>query len=104
MTDICLPPHRLEALLTEINRHRALTDEETDLLEAIITRGHPSSAIRFKWTPALERALLRAYSRPSGVRAFAERHGITQQAAYDKLCKLRKAKSQRAEKCAKVRV
>jgi hypothetical protein len=104
MTDICLAPAKLEALLTEINRHRALTDEETDLLEAIITRGHPSAAIRFKWTPATERALLKAYSRPSGVRAFAERHGISQQAAYDKLSKMRKAKSKDRGECAKVRV
>ena len=93
MTEICLAPDKIEALLCEINRHRALTDEETDLLEAVITRGHRSSAIRFKWTPALERALLRAYSRPTGVRAFAERHGLTTQAAYDKIHKLRKAKS-----------
>ena len=51
MTEICLAPDKLEALLTEINRHRALTDEETDLLEAIITRGHRTTGIRFNWTP-----------------------------------------------------
>ena len=96
MSEICLHPAKLEALLTEINRHRALSDDETDLLEAIITRGHQSSNFRFHWTPKLERELLRAYSRPSGVRAFAERHGITAHSAYQKLSKLRKGKSQKA--------
>lgn len=92
MTDICLAPDKLEALLTEINRHRALTDEETDLLEAIITRGHKAAGVRFAWTPRVERELKRAYSRPSGIKQFAEKYGISRNAAYMHLSRLRNVK------------
>lgn len=81
-------------LLEEINRHRALHDDETDLLEILVTRGHRSTGIRLKWTPELERELKRVSHRPHGVRTFAARHGITEKAAYDKLARLRARKAE----------
>ena len=87
-------PSILMRLLDEIGRTRALHDEETDLVELIVTRGHRKSGAKAHWTPDLERALMRASHRPSGVRAFAAKHAISENAAYKRisLVKARKGK------------
>lgn len=83
----------LMRLLDDVGRTRALLDEETDLVELIVTRGHRCTGVKLKWTPNIERELLRASHRKSGIRAFATQHGITEQAAYDKLSRLRGRKA-----------
>ena len=82
---IPVPPSILMRLLDDVGRTRALLDEETDLVEIIVTRGHQSSGLNFRWTPNLERELMRASHRASGVRAFASQHGITENAAYKRI-------------------
>jgi len=82
---IPVPPSILMRLLDEVGRTRALLDEETDLVELIVTRGHQSGGHNVRWTPNLERELIRASHRPSGIRAFAELHGISENAAYKRI-------------------
>ncbi len=96
MSEICLHPDKLLGLLDEIGRHRALTDDETDIIEAIVCRGHKSTGVRFDWNPRLDIKLTIAGNTRGGVRRFAEHHLITPQAAYDRLHKLRKAKAAKA--------
>ncbi len=87
---ICVHPDKLLDWLTEISRHRALQDHETDVIEAIVCRGHKAQGVRFKWNPHLDLALKRASITKGGIRRFAERHGISPQSAYDRLNKIRK--------------
>lgn len=84
----------LLGLLDELSRTRSLRDEETALLEIVIERTDQRRVYR-KWTPQLDRALLRVAHKRSGIRAFAERHSMTPLAAYSRLNKLKakKAKS-----------
>lgn len=89
---IPVPASLAMRLLEEINRHRALHDDETDLLEILVTRGHRSANIRFQWSPKLERELARASHRASGVRDFAAKHQISENAAYKRLCVIRARK------------
>lgn len=79
----------LMRLLDDVGRTRALLDEETDLVELIVTRGHRCTGVKFRWTPNIERELMRASHRPSGIRAFATQHGITENAAYKQISKIR---------------
>ena len=76
-------------LLDEVSRKRALADDESLLLEAIVTQGHQSQGIRFKWTPKLERALVRASLRKGALQAFADANGLTYKAAHEHLRKVR---------------
>lgn len=92
MSEICLHPDRLLSLLDEIGRHRALSDEETDLIEAIVCRGHRTAGLRTRWTPKLDRALLRAASQRGGIRAFADKNQMSPMAAHRRLTKLRDGK------------
>lgn len=94
MTDICLRPERMEALLTEINRHRALTDDEADILEAIINRGHQSRNVRRRWTASMDRKLKQASHSKGGIRRFADRQGISDRAAYSRLHKIKAREAQ----------
>jgi hypothetical protein len=82
--------------LDELSRQRALRDEETDILETIIQR-RAHSRVYVKWTPALDRKLIRAAHRKSSIRAFAQREGMTAKAAYDRLSKLRLRKAGKAK-------
>ena len=90
---ICVHPDVLLALLTELGKHRALADHETDIIEAIVCRGHRSTGLRIRWAGAMDRRLVAAAKSRGGVRQFAERNGIPPKAAYDRLSKLRKAKA-----------
>lgn len=97
---ICIAPDYLLALLNEIGRHRALADHETDIVEAIVCRGHRSSGIRIRWTSPMDRRLINAAKRRGGVRLFAEQNGMNPMAAHKRLEKLRregKATSRGAE-------
>lgn len=85
-------------LLDETSRHRALQDDETDLLEALITRGHKSTGIRIRWTPSLDRALWKVSYRKGAIRQFARDNGISENACYNRLVKLRKRKAAREGK------
>jgi len=85
-------PALLMRLLDEIGRTRALHDEETDLVEILVNRGHRSQSVRFQWSPNLERELARASHRASGVRAFASQHGLSENACYKRLCLMRSRK------------
>ena len=89
MTEFCLSPEKLEAMLTEINRHRVLTEDEVDMLEALINRGHKTTGKNFRWKPADDRALLKASIKRGGIQKFADDHGIPRKGAYDRLNRLR---------------
>lgn len=92
MSQICLQSDLLLNLLTEIGKHRALADHETDLIEAIVCRGHRSSGNYHRWTPDMDRKLLKAANQRGGIKAFSERHGLAMWSAYSRLRKLREAK------------
>lgn len=91
MSDICVQSQFLLSLIDEIGRTRALHDHETDILEAIITKGHQSRGINFRWTASLNTKLLVASASKGGIKRFAERHGITDQSARTQIKRLRKA-------------
>lgn len=97
MTEMTIASSRLLGLLDEIGRNRALTDEETDMIEEIVSQ----DTTPFRWNPRLDQGLLRAAGpnggRDGGIARFARRHGITPMAAYSRLHRLRGAK------CAKSR-
>ena len=86
----CVHPDLLLDWLTEISRNRALRDHETDVIEAIVCRGHKAQGVRFRWNARHDLALKRAAITKGGIRRFAERHGMSPQAAYDRLNKIRK--------------
>lgn len=94
--EICLHPEKLGALLDEVSRHRALTEEESLILERIVCRGHRRQSGRITWTPKLDQELLKCHNRPGAIRSFAERNGMTPRAAYVRIDKLR------AKKCRSV--
>jgi hypothetical protein len=85
MSEICLHPEKLLGLLTEIGRHRALTDEETDIVEAILEIEH----VPFRWNARLDGHLLTASHSVGGIARFARRHGITPMAAYSRIKRLK---------------
>lgn len=81
-------------LLDEVSRKRALADDESILLEQLVCRGHQSEGIRIKWTPKLERALVRASLRKGALQAFADANGMTYKAAHEHLRKVRARKAE----------
>ncbi len=83
---ICVRPDFLLQILTELGRHRALADHETDLVEDIVNMGQ----VAFRWNPRADRALLTASHSPGGIARFARRYGITGEAAYCRIKRLRK--------------
>lgn len=93
MSEICVPTDLLLGLLTEIGKNRALAGHETDIVEAIVCKGHRSAGIRVQWTSRLDRKLLSAAQTKGGIRLFAAKNNIPPQSAYDRLHKLRKAKA-----------
>lgn len=98
MTCIPVPTDLAFTLLDEASRRRALSDEESLLLEQIVTRGHQTRGVRIQWTQALDRALWRASYRKGTIRQFAAAHNFSEQACYDRLLKLRKQKAARKAK------
>lgn len=89
----CVKPDLLLDWLTEISRHRALADHETDVIEAIVCRGHQSTGKNFRWNARLDLALTRAAITRGGIKRFADKHGITQHAAHMRLNRIRKARA-----------
>ncbi|MEW9855918.1 hypothetical protein [Novosphingobium sp. M1R2S20] len=89
---ICLPPEKMLSLLDEIGRHRALTDDETDIVEAIVCRGHRSTGIRTRWTPEMDEALLEAAKVDGGIARHAQKIGVRPMSCHMRLNKLRKGK------------
>lgn len=89
MSEICIPTDLLLGLLTEIGKNRALADHETDIVEAIVCRGHRAAGIRVQWTRRLDRKLLAASETKGGIRTFAVTNNMTAKAAYQRLRKLR---------------
>lgn len=98
MNCIPVPADLAFRLLDELSRARALADDETDLLELIVSRGHQSRGIRVQWTPKLERALWRASHSKGAVRRFAQDQGITEMACYKRIAVLRERKARRVGK------
>ncbi len=87
--EICVHPEKLGKLLDEVSRYRALTEEESVMLEQIVCRGHQSAGIRMRWTDEHDRELLAAADCPGAIQLMADRIGTTRMAAYKRLQKLR---------------
>ena len=81
-------------LLERLGRLRALTDDESRLTEAMVRRQRRRDPKRayHKWTSADDRELLRVQDRPRGVADFAQRIGVSDQAAWNRLQRLRNLK------------
>ena len=86
MSEICIMPNILLDLLTELGRHRVLTDRETDLIEDIVGM----ELTTFRWNPRLDNQLKTAACSIGGIRRFARRQGISDQSAYDRIYRIRK--------------
>ena len=78
---------KLLAWLTEVGRHRALTDEESLLVEEIVRSENDET--EFQWTEDHDRMLLAA-SRRKGIHRLARELGVTDGAAYQRLSRVRK--------------
>lgn len=88
----------LETLLEEIGSHRALHDTETDLLEDIVDLNSQG----FRWNVRTDLALARAAHSTGGIKRFAARYGITQDAAYSRWKRIKaRQKRQAARKARK---
>lgn len=85
-----VPADRLLAWLDEIGRHRALADEETDILEALVCRGHRSTGVRQRWTPEMDAALLAAAQVDGGIARHAKEIGVRPMSCHMRLHKIRK--------------
>lgn len=84
-------PVVLNRLLDEVGRYRALSDEESLLVETLILKEQRSSSRRlYQWTSADNRELLRIQHRPGGIQSFADKRGISYKAAFQQLSRLRK--------------
>ncbi len=81
----------LLTIIDEINRSRSLNDNEVAIVERLVSVKSGRERKSFRWTIRKEQALLRMSGTHCGVKRFAERHGITEQAAWSRLKKLRKS-------------
>jgi hypothetical protein len=95
VTCIPIPVDLAFTLLDEASRRRVLSEDESLLLEQIVSRGHSAKGVQIKWTPALDRELWRASYRKGALKHFAESHSITPQAASNRLLRLREKKAAR---------
>src|SRR5574343_101081 len=94
----------ITGLLDSIGRLRALTDEESKMLEAIIRRQTERDRLRHgttnrcrvTFTPKIDRAIMAAVT-PSQKRAVAERLGMSYQAVRKRQERLRKTLTSRAD-------
>ncbi|SCY69392.1 hypothetical protein SAMN05660666_02510 [Novosphingobium aromaticivorans] len=86
MSEICIQTDFMLGILTEIGRHRALSNRETDIIEDCIA----FETAPFRWNARLDNALLVASHSPGGIARFARRHEITGGMAYARLHRLRK--------------
>lgn len=87
---ICVSKDFLFGLLDEVSRTRALADHETDILEAIVSRGHRSQGRNVQWNARLDVKLMTASASKGGIKRFAIAQGISEKSAYMRLHKLRK--------------
>jgi len=62
------------------------------VLEIIVMAGHRSTGLRIRWTPALDRRLIKAAAMRGGIKAFAQSQGLPHWSAYKRLQKLRESK------------
>lgn len=76
--------------LDEIGRQRALAEDETDIVEAIVCRGHRSTGVRQRWTPEMDEALLLAAGVEGGIARHAALIGVRPMSCHMRLHKLRK--------------
>lgn len=88
--EICLHPEKLGKLLDEVSRYRALTEEESVMLEQIVCRGHQSTGVKQRWTPEMDRELLQAAQVNGGIARHAEKIGVRPMSCHMRLHKLRK--------------
>lgn len=98
MNCIPIPTDLAFTLLDEASRRRALTDDESLLLEQIVTRGHQTRGIRITWTPKLERELWKASYRKGTIQSFADANGMSYKAAHEHLRKMRARKADKTRK------
>ena len=95
MSEFCLNPLAVLAMLDEISRHRALTDHESYLLQTAM--GQDESTPR--WTPKMETQLLAASRTSGGIARFARTHGFTNHdTVYQKLARLRRRSAQQGQR------
>ena len=79
-------------LLDRIGRHRALADDESQLLEKLVRRERARirpQRTTHKWTRDEDRELLRVQYRRRGVAELAIRNGVTEAAAWSRVQALR---------------
>lgn len=77
-------------LLDRIGKHRALADDESQLLEKLV-RGSPGQpSVYHRWSRQEDRDLLRLQHRPRGVANYAAQIGVSEYAAWMRLDRLRK--------------
>lgn len=93
MSEFCLRPDIVFALLDEVSRHRALAPHESEIMEEILAM----EIDHFRWNPRLESQLLVAAASPGGIARFSRRFDIPPYAAYCKLHRLRKRKTRKAD-------
>ena len=91
---ITIPAAMAFRLVDEVSRQRSLADDETDLLERLICRGHKTTGIRIQWTATLDQTLWHASQQQGGIGRFAMAHKITRRSAY---CRLNKLRARRKE-------
>src|SRR3546814_14703234 len=87
-------PQEAEPLVIElvdrIGRLRSLSDDETDLVAAIVERERRRQPRRLhQWSKDDNRELLRIQHRPGGIQHFADERGLTYQAAFQQISRLR---------------
>ncbi len=85
MLQICLHPDALGSLLDEVSRYRALTEDESLLLEQIVCRGHRAQRVRIRWTAKMDRQLKLAALSKGGIRRFARDNGLSENAVYQRI-------------------
>lgn len=78
-------------LLDRLGRHRALADDESQLLEKLVRQSQATKAsVYHKWSREDDRTLLRVQHRPRGVANYAKEIGVSEYAAWMRLDRLRK--------------
>jgi len=77
-------------LIGRIEKHRALEDDESRLVEALVRKEKRRGArVKHVWTKQEDASLLKASKMRGGVRMMAERMGMQQQVLWARLHRLR---------------
>lgn len=88
-------------LVDRIGKLRALDDDESRLVEAVVKKQRRRARVRTykSWTPKEDRELLQRQHRRRGVASYAQELGVTETAAWSRLRHLRNLrKGKRGEK------